>query len=85
MDTDGFPWQYLTMADRKQFLNVPKADPELIRLLRESRNRTVTEEELQEQRVSFAFGNAPASASERIKRTVSGLRLHALGFCKALS
>jgi hypothetical protein len=68
MDTGGIPWQYLGMADRKQFLNVPTADPDLVRLLLESRNRTVTEQELQEQRVSFAFGNAPASASERITK-----------------
>lgn len=49
------------MADRKQFQNVPAPDPELMRLLDESRNRVVTEEELREQRVSFAFGNAPNS------------------------
>jgi hypothetical protein len=46
------------MADRKQFENVTAPDPELMRLLEESRNQPVTEEELQEQRISFAFGNA---------------------------
>ena len=51
-----------TMADRKQFENVTAPDPELMRLLDASRNKPVTEEELQEQRVSFAFGNAPDSA-----------------------
>jgi hypothetical protein len=56
------------MADRKQFQNVPAADPDLMRLLGESRNRAITEEELQEQRVSFAFGNAPVSASDRITK-----------------
>ncbi|MDX2150545.1 MAG: hypothetical protein SFV54_07415 [Bryobacteraceae bacterium] len=56
------------MADRKQFLNVPAPDPELTRLLTTSSLRTVTEEELKEQRVSFAFGNAPASASDRITK-----------------
>jgi len=55
------------MADRKQFENIPTPDPELIRLLNESRARTVTEEELREQRISFAFGNAPFS-SERITK-----------------
>ena len=50
------------MADRKQFQNVTAPDPELMRLLDASRNKPVTEEELQEQRVSFAFGNAPDSA-----------------------
>lgn len=55
------------MADRKQFENVPKLDPELKELLDASRSRPVTEEELHEQRISFAFGNAPFSA-ERITR-----------------
>jgi hypothetical protein len=55
------------MAHRKQFQHIPVVDQELVRLLSESRNRPVTEEELREQRVSFAFGNAPA-ASERITK-----------------
>ncbi|HSY66362.1 MAG TPA: hypothetical protein VK829_17340 [Terriglobales bacterium] len=65
------------MADRKQFQNVSAPDPELIRLLENARHRPVTEEELHEQRISFAYGNAPASglitkesvrqASKRIK------------------
>ena len=57
-----------SMADRKQFQNVPAPDPELMRLLDASRNRVVTEEELREQRVSFAFGNAPVSTSDRITK-----------------
>jgi hypothetical protein len=65
------------MADRKQFHNVSAPDPELMRLLESARRRPVTEEELHEQRISFAYGNAPASglitkesvrqASKRIK------------------
>jgi len=55
------------MADRKQFENVPAPDEELKRLLNLSRERGVTEDELQEQRISFAFGNAPFG-SERITR-----------------
>ena len=46
------------MADRKQFERVPPVDPELTRLLNVSRSKSVTEEELREQRISFAFGNA---------------------------
>jgi hypothetical protein len=46
------------MADRKQFQNVTPPDPKLVRLLEETRNHRVTEEELREQRISFAFGNA---------------------------
>lgn len=51
------------MADRKQFLNVEPADAELLRLLEEIRSVTVTEKQLQEQRISFAFGNAMGSDS----------------------
>ena len=58
------------MADRKQFQNVPAADPELKRLLDESRSRPVTEEELHEQRISFAFGNAPSDAELITKESV---------------
>jgi hypothetical protein len=50
------------MADRKQFENVSAPDPELMRLLEASRNKPITEDELREQRISFAFGNAPDSA-----------------------
>lgn len=49
------------MADRKQFQGVTPPDPELVRLLDATRNNPVTEEELHEQRISFAFGNAPDS------------------------
>ena len=49
------------MADRKQFLNIKPADPKLVRALEASRDKKVTEEELHEQRISFAFGNAPES------------------------
>ena len=49
------------MAIRKQFLKVPAADPELSELLAIAKGKKVTSAELQEQRVSFAFGNAPDS------------------------
>lgn len=58
------------MADRKQFQNLKPADPELIRLLEAARNKPVTEEELQEQRVSFAFGNAPVDSELITKDSV---------------
>jgi hypothetical protein len=65
------------MAERKQFQSAPTPDPELMRLLGASRSKVVTEEELREQRVSFAFGNAPASASERItKESVRAASTH---------
>ena len=58
------------MPDRRQFLSVTLPDPELMRLLNASRNRVVTEEELQEQRISFAFGNAPADSALVTKDSV---------------
>jgi hypothetical protein len=68
------------MADRKQFQNVPAPDPELMRLLEASRHRVVTEEELREQRVSFAFGNAPRSeliTKESVRAASTHIRLMA--------
>jgi hypothetical protein len=66
----------LGMADRKQFQNIPVVDQELARLLNESRNRPVTEEELREQRVSFAFGNAPAASDRITKDSVRAAATH---------
>lgn len=51
------------MPDRKQFQNIKAPDPELVRLLEEARNKQVSEEELREQRISFAYGNALHSES----------------------
>jgi hypothetical protein len=49
------------MAARKQFLKNLPTDPELAKLLDEARKVKVSEEELHEQRISFAYGNAPDS------------------------
>lgn len=49
------------MAARKQFKSALTVSPELKRLLDEAQQRPITEEELREQRISFAFGNAPPS------------------------
>ncbi len=64
------------MADRKQFQNVTAPDPELMRLLDASRTRVVTEDELREQRVSFAFGNAPSSSELITKESVRAASMH---------
>ena len=64
------------MADRKQFQNVTAPDPELMRLLDASRGRTVSEEELREQRVSFAFGNAPQNSELITKESVRAVSKH---------
>jgi len=58
------------MADRKQFSGDMKPDPELQELLETSRKTEVTEEDLREQRISFAFGNAPANADGITKDSV---------------
>ena len=49
------------MPARKQFQSTLTVKPELERLLAEAHAEEVSEEELHEQRVSFAFGNAPES------------------------
>ena len=67
-----------TMADRKQFLGVSEADPELLKLLDATRDKVATEEELHEQRISFAFGNALGSESitkESVRQTSERVRL----------
>jgi hypothetical protein len=56
------------MADRKQFLRDVEADPELTRILEASKTREVTEDELRQQRISFAFGNAPFNSEGRITK-----------------
>jgi hypothetical protein len=56
------------MADRQQFLSTIKPDPELAKMLEASRSVPATEEELREQRISFAFGNAPQSSENRITK-----------------
>jgi hypothetical protein len=66
------------MADRKQFLGVVDANEVLLRLLNESRDRAVTDEELREQRISFAFGNSLNSkliTKDSVRRASKSVRL----------
>ncbi|MGB9254744.1 MAG: hypothetical protein WCC25_07905 [Candidatus Korobacteraceae bacterium] len=67
------------MAERKPFIGPIKADPELNKLIEESKRAPVTEEELREQRISFAFGNAPANArnitKDSVRRTSQHIKL----------
>ncbi len=68
------------MADRRQFMNVEAADAELVHLLETTRDVIVSEEQLREQRVSFAFGNAPHSLEitrESVVRASERMRLRA--------
>lgn len=57
-----------TMADRQQFLKKIEPDPELTQILEKSKAKPVTEEELKEQRISFAYGNAPQASEHRITK-----------------
>ncbi len=51
------------MADRKQFISVAPADAELVRLLELTKDVVVSEEQLREQRISFAYRNLMGSAT----------------------
>jgi hypothetical protein len=66
------------MADRKQFFGVVQANVDLVRLLKESCDRTVTDNELREQRISFAFGNSLNSSritKESVQLASQNIRL----------
>ncbi len=58
------------MAERKPFIGLIKPNPKLNRLLEESRRNPVAEAGLREQRISFAYGNAPANAKDITKDSV---------------
>lgn len=49
------------MSARKQFQSSLTVDAILADLLQSAHSKPVSEDELREQRVSFAFGNAPQS------------------------
>jgi hypothetical protein len=66
------------MADRKQFLGVVDTSEALFRLLEETRDRIVTDDELREQRISFAFGNSLNSdriTKDSVRQTAQSARL----------
>lgn len=58
------------MVARKSVLKRAPARPELDALLEKARRSGVSDDQLQEQRVSFAYGNAPAGADRITKETV---------------
>lgn len=66
------------MAERKPFIGDLKVDNELQSLLEASRGTQVTEDELREQRISFAYGNAPANATTITKESVRKASQHIL-------
>jgi hypothetical protein len=66
------------MAIRKASLRRAPQRPELERLLSEARKRNITDAELQEQRASFAYGNAPENSritKESARSAARSLRL----------
>ena len=66
------------MADRKSVLKAPPPRPELDRLLAEARDRTISDEDLAEQRISFVYGNAPTDSTitrESARRAAGHIRL----------
>lgn len=66
------------MADRKPFIGDLKVDEELKGLLEASRKVHITNEELLEQRISFAYGNAPVRAKNITKESVRKASQHIL-------
>jgi hypothetical protein len=66
------------VADRKPFIGDLKADEELQGLLDASSKTPVTDDELREQRISFAYGNAPANAKQITKDSVRKASQHIL-------
>lgn len=66
------------MAIRKATLRRAPPRPELERLLSEAKERGITDADLQEQRVSFAYGNAPENSritKESARSAAKSLRL----------
>jgi hypothetical protein len=53
----------MIMARRKSFFGSKPSHPELDRLREETRNLKVTEKQLEEQRVSFIYGNSPEDST----------------------
>jgi hypothetical protein len=66
------------MADRKQFHSDLAVAAELAELLQNARVTPVPEEVLREQRISFAFGNAPQSeliTKDSVRLSSTNIRL----------
>jgi hypothetical protein len=58
------------MATRKQFVGDMSPDPQLQGLVNSIPDEAVTEEVLREQRVSFAYGNAPIRLKKITKDSI---------------
>lgn len=65
------------MTKRRFCLNLEQRT-ELIRMLEEARKIPITDEMIQEQRISFAYGNAPYDfeiTKDDVRRAASGFRI----------
>jgi hypothetical protein len=69
------------MAARKSVLKPAPERPELNRLVQASIKAGVSDDQLQEQRVSFAYGNAPEGS--RITKDSARLAAHSVRIMKA--
>jgi len=66
------------MPERKQFQSSLTVDAELAELLQKARSEPASEDDLREQRISFAFGNAPQSeliTKDSVRRSSQNIRL----------
>ncbi len=66
------------MVARKPFFGHAPHHPELDRLLEKARGIEITDEQLREQRVSFAYGNAPEGAKitkESVRKASNSFRI----------
>ena len=68
------------MAARKSVLKPAPERPELDRLVQASIKAGVSDEQLQEQRISFAYGNAPEGS--RITKDSARLAAHSIRVTK---
>lgn len=66
------------MAIRKATIRPVPPRPELVQLMEQARKTGVSDEQLKEQRISFAYGNAPQDSritKESVRSAANGLRL----------
>ena len=66
------------MADRKQFKGITQVHEDLKALLEKTKDVVVTNEELKEQRISFAFGNSPDSehiTKDTVRKSSGSIRV----------
>jgi len=66
------------MADRKQFIGKFLINDDLKDILEKTKDVVVSDEQLKEQRISFAFGNSPISdhiTKETVRKSSGTIRL----------